>query len=312
MRMMKNILTIDVEDYFQVEAFSDTIPRSAWEEMECRVEESTRRLLRIFEDGGVQATFFVLGWVAERYPALIREVTEAGHEIASHGYGHEMVDRLGAGKFREDLRRSKGVLEDVCGTRVLGYRAPTFSISPRTPWAWEILADEGFEYDSSTFPVRHDRYGDPRGRRFAHVHELAGGKRGVVELPLTTLRVFGTNIPAAGGGYLRLFPLAVVRAAIRQSNRAGHPAVIYLHPWEVDPDQPRVAAPWLRRFRHRINLRRTSAKMRALLHSAEFGPAREYVARLRCSPGDEKPAAAPGRPRPEKVAAGHESSGWGG
>jgi len=274
---MKNLLTVDVEDYFQVTAFDDVVPRASWPSMERRVERNTEKAIEILNGGEARATFFVLGWVAERCPSLVSGIAEAGHEVASHGYGHEMVDRLGRDGFREDVRRSKAVLEDIVSAPVRGYRAPTFSITPKTPWAWETLAEEGFEYDSSTFPVHHDRYGNPNGIR--HVHRRGEAQGGIVEFPLTTLRVAGINIPAAGGGYLRLFPTAVIRAAVRRSNRAGFPAVLYFHPWELDPDQPRMPAGRMRCFRHYVNLRKTEARLRSLLAFTEFESVGDYLDR---------------------------------
>lgn len=276
-KLVRNLLTVDVEDYFQVASFSGVVPRGMWDEMECRIEANTHRVLDIFEAAAVRATFFVLGWVAERYPRLVADIATRGHEVASHGCDHRPLNGLSADEFREDVRKSKQILEDLTSLPVRGYRAPTFSLSPDTQWAWDILVEEGFEYDSSCFPIYHDRYGDPRGRRY--VHSVGGGKTGkqLIEFPLTTLRVLGINLPAAGGGYLRLFPLGLIRAAIRQSNRRGFPAVIYFHPWELDPGQPRIQASFASRFRHYVNLGKTEGKLRALLDWADFGRVRDYV-----------------------------------
>jgi len=289
-----NLLTVDVEDYFHVTSFEDMIPREAWDRMECRIEATTGRTLEILASYSVRATFFMLGWVAERYPGLVSEIAGQGHEIASHGYDHRMVSQLTPGEFREDVRKSKLVLEELTGKPVTGYRAPTFSVSSRTPWALPILAEEGYVYDSSTFPVRHDRYGDPTAKRFIHRLRLGEGIPDLVEVPLTTLRVLGLNVPAAGGGYLRLFPLAVIRAAIRDSNRRGFPAVVYFHPWELDPEQPRVRARLLSRFRHYVNLGRTEAKLCALLAWTDFCPMGEFVGRWGARGSDRRSQAEAG------------------
>lgn len=296
--IVKNLLTVDVEDYFHVESFADVVSRDMWGRMECRIETSTRRTLELLGSASVRATFFVLGWAAERHPHLVGEIAAAGHEVASHGFDHEMVSRLSPEGFRNDLRRSKGILENLTKRRVRGYRAPTFSLGAGTRWAWDILAEEGFEYDSSSFPVHHDRYGDPKARRYVHEVEASGGSGRLLEFPLTTWRVLGVNIPAAGGGYLRLFPLAAIRAAIRQSNRGGFPAVIYFHPWELDPEQPKVQASRLSRFRHYVNLSRTESKLNLLLGSTDFGPVEDYVDEWRKEhAGLAEAAEAGGKPR---------------
>jgi polysaccharide deacetylase family protein (PEP-CTERM system associated) len=272
---MKNALTIDIEDYFQVTDFDEIIPRSRWDSMESRVERNTGKVLRILDDRGVRATFFVLGWVAERYPGLVKEIASLGHEIGCHGRNHHQVFRMSPDGFRDDLRRSKRTLEDISGCSVVAFRAPSFSVSSKTPWVWPILCDEGFRIDSSIYPVHHDRYSNPDERRFIHVRE--DGERSIVEFPLMTLRFLGNNIPVAGGGYLRLFPVWFIERGIRTCNKRNYPGILYFHPWEIDPDQPKIAAGWRTRFRHYVNLGRTEAKIRRLLGRFPFAPLGEVV-----------------------------------
>lgn len=268
-----NALTVDVEDYFHVTAFERAVSRGAWDRMPLRVAANTRRLLDLFDEHQVQATFFVLGWVAEREPELVREIAARGHELACHGYGHELIYRIGPERFREDLRRSKGILEQTSGRSVAGYRAPSYSITGRSLWALDILIEEGFSFDSSIFPVHHDTYGIPGAPRFPHAIERAAGT--LWEFPLTTypLSFAGLkfNLPIAGGGYLRLFPVSLIRHGIARINAQGNPAVLYLHPWEIDPDQPRIRAGLKSRFRHYNNLASTETKLRHLLRALPFG-----------------------------------------
>ena len=271
-----NAMTCDLEDYFQVQNLEGIVARDQWPAMPSRLAASTDRVLALFAEAGVRATFFVLGWNAERHPEVVRRVAEAGHEIASHGYGHRMIFEQSPDEFRDDVRRAKALLEDLTGQAVWGYRAPTFSITEQSRWALDILADEGYRYDSSIFPIRHDRYGIPSAPRF--LHAVAGGNgRTLVEFPPTTLRLLGCNLPVAGGGYLRLVPARLVRAALRRVNRQGHPAIVYFHPWELDPDQPRMPLRGLRRFRHYVNLARTADKLRLLLRGLAFTTARAVV-----------------------------------
>ena len=263
-----NAMSVDVEDWFQVQAFAGVIDRSAWETLPRRVEANTERILALFEAEGVRATFFTLGWVAERHPALIRRIVAGGHELASHGYGHELVHAIGPEAFRADLRRAKAVLEDVGGVAVVGYRAPTFSIGRRSaPWAYAVLAEEGHRYSSSVFPVRHDLYGDPDAPRGPHRPDPSG----VVELPMTTVRVGGRNLPCAGGGWFRLVPYALFRAGLRRVNAEGRAALFYFHPWEIDPEQPRVAAGRLARFRHYVGLAAMEGRVARLLRDFAWG-----------------------------------------
>jgi polysaccharide deacetylase family protein (PEP-CTERM system associated) len=261
--MTANALTVDVEDYFQVQAFAAAIPRSAWEGLPRRVEANTDRLLDLFARAGVRATFFTLGWVAERHPALIRRIVADGHELASHGHWHDRVDGQRPEAFRDDVARAKAVLENAGGVAVAGYRAPTFSVGPRTPWAADILAATGHRYSSSIYPVRHDLYGQPDAPRVAFRH----GGAGLWELPMTTLRLGGRNLPCSGGGWFRLLPYRLFRAALRRATATLQaPGVFYTHPWEIDPGQPRVtAAGLLSRFRHYNNLDGTEARLERLL-----------------------------------------------
>lgn len=261
--MVLNALSVDVEDWFHVGAFERTISRSSWDGLTHRVERNTDAVLALFADAGVSATFFTLGWVAERYPALMRRIAEAGHEVASHGYDHARVFTLSPEVFRADLRRSRALLEDASGQRVIGYRAPSFSIDHRTPWAHAILAEEGYRYSSSVAPIRHDHYGWPESPRFAW-RPVTGSD--LLELPVTTAEFGGRRLAAGGGGFFRLLPYGFSRWAIRQVNgREKQPAIIYFHPWEIDPDQPRVAgAPLRSRLRHYSNLSVMADKLRRL------------------------------------------------
>lgn len=264
-----NAMTVDVEDYFQVSAFDDVVSRADWDGMESRVVRNTERLLDLFAEFGVRATFFVLGWVAERQPALVRSIAERGHEIASHGYGHRLIYTQTADQFRADLRRGRDVIEAACGIRPRGYRAPSFSITAQSLWAFDVLVEEGFEYDASVFPVRHDRYGLPDAPRHPYIVSRASGT--IVETPASTVRVGATNLPVAGGGYFRLLPYAWTRWGFNRLNRVERrPAVFYLHPWEVDPDQPRLKAGRLSRFRHYRNLDKTERRLRQLLTDFRF------------------------------------------
>ena len=265
--MVLNALSVDVEDWFHVGAFERTISRSSWDGLTHRVERNTDAVLALFAETGVSATFFTLGWVAERYPALMRRIAEAGHEVASHGYDHARVFTLSPEAFRADLRRSRALLEDASGQRVIGYRAPSFSIDHRTPWAHAILAEEGYRYSSSVAPIRHDHYGWPESPRFAW-RPVAGSD--LLELPVTTAEFGGRRLAAGGGGFFRLLPYGFSRWAIRQVNaREKQPAIIYFHPWEIDPDQPRVAgAPLRSRLRHYSNLSVMVDKLRRL--TADF------------------------------------------
>jgi polysaccharide deacetylase family protein (PEP-CTERM system associated) len=270
---MMNALTIDVEDYFHVHAFEGVFPRASWNGISTRVAESTRRILKILRDHDTKATFFVLGWVAHRQPEIVREIAADGHELASHGFAHHAVYKLDPDSFRSDLLQSIDAISTACpGTQIRGYRAPSFSLNQDTPWAFDILTELNVVYDSSISPATfHDRYGTPSAPRFAHMVSPR-----LLEIPLSTIRIIGCNWQVAGGGYFRLFPLPITSWAIRKINREGHPAIIYLHPWEFDTEQPRVRAASLRsKFRHYVNLRHTEARLRAILRQFAFGPITE-------------------------------------
>lgn len=266
--MITNAFTIDVEDWFQVSAFAPHIARSRWPQCECRVERNVERLLELLAARGVHATFFTLGWLAERYPQMVRRIVDAGHELASHGHGHERASDLTEAAFAADVTRAKQTLEDIAGRPVLGYRAPSFSIGAGNLWAHDVLLRTGHRYSSSVYPVAHDHYGMPAAPRFAY--RLPSG---LVEVPPTTLRLAGRNLPASGGGWFRLLPYAASRAMIGRVNRIEQEsAVFYCHPWELDPGQPRVAGTGLKtRFRHYVNVGRTEARLAALLGDFRWG-----------------------------------------
>jgi polysaccharide deacetylase family protein (PEP-CTERM system associated) len=267
---MQNALTVDVEDYFQVAAFSAVVDRTAWETAEPRVERNTAALLEIFAEFNCKATFFILGWVAERYPQIVRDIQAAGHEIASHGYSHQLIYRQTRDEFRSETERSKKLLEDIAQTPVRGYRAASYSITEQSLWALEILADCGFDYDSSIFPIRHDRYGIVGAPEEPHLIHLPSG-RTLVEFPISTVRFGPLRLPVSGGGYFRLYPYRVSRMlAQRKIQRSGQPFVFYLHPWEIDPEQPRIEAGALSRFRHYNNLDRCERRLRRLLSDFSF------------------------------------------
>ncbi len=265
--MVPNALTVDVEEYFHAENLRAAYPREKWESLESRVEEPLERLLEVLRARGVRATFFVLGWLAERKPALLDAIRRDGHEVGSHGYGHELLTRLDRESFAEDVKRSLEVLGPV-----RGYRAPCFTIGPSTRWALEVLAELGFAYDSSIFPVSHDRYGDPRAPRAPHAIDVGWGKT-IVEAPPATLRLMGRNFAVAGGGWLRLLPWRVCAAGVKQLNRSGVPAVLYLHPWELDAQQPvHEGVSWRKRLRHGIGTKRLTEKLEALLDRIALAP----------------------------------------
>jgi polysaccharide deacetylase family protein (PEP-CTERM system associated) len=276
-----NAMTVDVEEHFQVSAFEHHIRRGDWDSYPSRVEDSTARLLDIFEEAGLQATFFVLGFVARRHPGLVRRIAEKGHEIASHGYSHKLVYRQTPEEFKDETTLSRRILQDASGQAVQGYRAASFSIGHRSLWALDVIAESGFTYDSSIFPILHDRYGMPGARR--HIHRLTTPSgNSIIEVPPSTLRIGKMVLPVAGGGYLRLYPQWVTHFAFRRLNSSEKmPVVVYVHPWEVDPGQPRVRG--LRvssRLRHYVNLRSTEGKVRKLMRCYDFGPVREVICML--------------------------------
>jgi len=260
---IRNAMTCDVEDYFQVSAFAPHISRDSWPSRECRVERNMDRILGILDGAGVKGTFFTLGWIAERYPQVVRRIADGGHELASHGYAHLRASDQDRYEFTQDITRAKGLLEDISGQRVLGYRAPSFSIGPRNMWALEALQLAGYRYSSSIYPIAHDHYGMPDAPRFAF---YPNGKDGLLEVPITTVRVRERNLPAGGGGYFRLMPYSMSRWMMRKVNRDDRQsAIFYFHPWELDPQQPRPEGLDLKsRFRHYVNLHRMEDRIRAL------------------------------------------------
>ena len=284
-----NAMTVDVEDYFQVSAFDRVVRREDWPAQESRVEANTERLLGILAEHGVRATCFVLGWVAERWPRLIRSIASAGHEVASHGYWHRLVYNQTPDEFRDDVRRARAVIEDAAGARVRGYRAPSFSITARSLWALDVLAEEGYAYDASIFPIRHDRYGIAGAPR--HMFRVRCAAGDIIEAPGSTVRLAGMQLPVAGGGYFRQFPYSWTRWGIDRLNRVeGQPAVFYLHPWELDPGQPRLPVDAVGRFRHYRNLKQTEPRLRSLLREFRFAPLVEV---LPAQPPDATLAPAP-------------------
>ena len=263
-----NALTIDVEDYFQVSAFAPYIARSEWDQRECRVVRNVSRILDLLAGQGTHATFFTLGWIAERYPDLIRRIVREGHELASHGYGHERASDLDEAAFSQDIRRAKALLEDLSGTAVTGYRAPSFSIGAANLWAFDCLARAGYLYSSSIYPIRHDHYGMPDSPRFAYRVDA-----GLLEVPITTLRLFNRNLPSSGGGYFRLLPYALSRWMLRRVNAGdGQAAIFYFHPWEIDVEQPRIPGIDRKtRFRHYVNIDRMEGRLCSLLTDFHWG-----------------------------------------
>ena len=266
-----NAMTIDVEEYFHASVFNGVVERGDWSGLESRVCASTDRLLEVLDGANVKASFFVLGHVADRYPHQVRKLAAHGHEIASHGYWHELIYTQTPEAFREDVRRAKGVLESLAGVEVQGFRAPSYSITKRSLWALDVLAEEGYRYDASIFPVHHDRYGIPNAPRHPHVIECSG--RTILEAPPSTVRIGSVNLPMAGGGYFRLLPYAWTRWGISRLNRVERkPAIFYVHPWEVDPGQPRLPLSALNRVRHYRNLSKTEGRLRRLVKDFRFAP----------------------------------------
>lgn len=265
---LTNALTIDVEDYFQVSAFAPHISRSSWDSRECRVERNVERILEMLATHQTKATFFTLGWIAERYPGLVRQIVEQGHELASHGYGHERASDLSKQDFLDDITRAKKILESLGGVEVRGYRAPSFSISEGNLWAFDSLLEAGYRYSSSIYPIRHDHYGMPDAPRYAH--EV---RPGLLEVPITTLRLFERNFPSSGGGYFRLFPYGLSRWMLNRVNdQERQSGVFYFHPWEIDAHQPRIAGISRKtRFRHYVNIPRMASRLDRLLGDFKWG-----------------------------------------
>lgn len=266
---IQNALTVDVEDYFHVSAFAKSINHADWDKHPFRVEQNTHRLLDLFDDAEVKATFFVLGWVADKSRSLVREIADRGHEVACHGFSHQLIYNQTPEVFREETVRSKTLLEDIAQKPVQGYRAASYSITKNSLWALDILAEAGFVYDSSIFPVRHDRYGIPDAKELPHKLTTPKGHE-LVEFPLSTAKIFSYKLPVAGGGYFRLYPYALTRAGLRQINRRQQPFIFYLHPWEIDPAQPKVEAGWFSRFRHYNNLDKCEHRLKNLMSDFEF------------------------------------------
>lgn len=280
---MQNAFTLDVEDYFQVSAFEGVVQRSAWTTFSPRVEENTRRVLALLDRHGTKGTCFVLGWIAERHPALVKEIAAGGHEVACHGYSHRLIYKQTPEEFAQETRRAKDALEQIIGRPVRGYRAASYSITGKSLWALDTLIDLGFAYDSSIFPVHHDRYGIPAAPRFPHVIERAAGPSGaprsIVEFPISTLNLGVYRLPVGGGGYFRIFPYWLSAGAIKYLNLGERkPAMFYVHPWEVDPEQPRIGAGLLSRFRHYYHLDQCEQRLDRLLGSAPFGRADAVLA----------------------------------
>jgi len=275
---MRHILSFDVEEHFQVSAFWSDARRRQWDRLESRVEQNTLRLAEVLAQAETKATFFILGWVAERHPEMVKALAKQGHEIASHGYGHELVTSQTDREFRDDVRRSKHILEDVTGERVFGYRAPSFSITDRTPWALPILVEEGYLYDSSINArfQRSEKVGKERG-----VREVITTAGNIFEVALPTASLCGIQLPIAGGGYFRLFPYSASRMFLRQLEKAGTQLVMYLHPWEIDPDQPRMNGRLVSKFRHYLNLKKTEPRLQCLLRDFSFAPVVESVHPIR-------------------------------
>ena len=274
-----NALTIDVEDYFHVSGFEGCVDRSQWDDFPSRVADNTHRIMDILAAAGVHGTFFVLGWVAERRPDLVKDIRAAGHEIGSHGYWHRLIYRQTPDEFRTDLRHGRDVLQDVLGQAVTAYRAPSFSITQQSLWALDVLIEEGFLLDSSIYPTRHDRYGIPGAPLEPHRLERPAGT--LWEFPPPVYRCAGYPLAVGGGGWFRLYPYAVTRGCLRAVNRAGRPFAVYLHPWELDPEQPRLAPGRMAAFRHYVNLRRTEARLMQLLVDFRFGTLSESLASWR-------------------------------
>ena len=277
--LIKNALTVDVEDYFQVSAFANSIDQKEWDNHPLRVEDNTHRLLDLFDECQFKATFFILGWVAERKKELVLEIARRGHEVACHGYSHQLVYNQTPDVFQEETVRAKNILEDIIQQQVRGYRAASYSITEKSLWALDILAESGFVYDSSIFPVRHDRYGMPDTPEHPYRLKTPAGNS-IIEFPLSTAKIINYRLPVAGGGYFRLYPYWLSRMGLRQINRQQKPFIFYLHPWEIDPDQPKIAASWFSRFRHYNNLDKCESRLRNLTADFQFGTTWEVLSDL--------------------------------
>ncbi len=267
-------LTVDVEDYFQVSAFENSIDRATWDSLPHRVSQNTHKILDIFDELSLKSTFFVLGWVAERYPDIVKRMAQEGHEVCCHGYGHARITSLSPESFKEDVTRSRKLLQDISGQAVEGYRAPSYTITQQTLWALDVLIEAGFQYDSSIFPIHHDVYGIPGAQRFPHIITREHGS--LKEFPPSTMALSflgkQLTLPFSGGGYLRLLPVSLMSAGFNHLEKAGHASTLYFHPWEIDPDQPRMQGPLKSRFRHYVNLASTESKLRYLFKRHSFAP----------------------------------------
>jgi len=285
-----NAFTVDVEDYFQVSAFENDIRRDQWDQFESRVVANTKRILELLARHDVRATFFVLGWVARQYPELVREIHSAGHEIGSHSFWHRLIYTQTPDEFRTDLRQSRDLLADIIGEPITAYRAPSFSITRQSLWALDILAEEGFRIDSSVFPIYHDRYGIPNAK--PRIHQITTSAGPLWEFPPSIFRIAGLNLPVGGGGYFRLYPLWCTICCLSAVNRkARQPFMFYIHPWEVDAEQPRLGAgSRMSRFRHTVNLSRTERKLDALLRGFHFGPLCDMIEQVHQSAGNGQPS----------------------
>lgn len=276
---IRNALTVDVEDYFQVSAFADSVHQRDWDNHPLRVENNTKKLLDMFDEQQIKATFFVLGWVAERQKSLILEIAKRGHEVACHGYSHQLVYNQTPKVFREETVRAKSILEDIIQQQVRGYRAASYSITEKSQWALDILAECEFTYDSSIFPIRHDRYGMPDTPEHPYILKTPKG-HSIIEFPLSTAKVFKYKLPIAGGGYFRLYPYWLSKMGLSQINRQNKPFIFYLHPWEIDPEQPRISASWFSRFRHYNNLDKCESRLQTLISDFHFETTWDVLKRL--------------------------------
>ncbi len=274
---MKNILSIDVEEWFHPEAVQHLFPADSWDERESRVEGNVEKLLALFDSQNTKATFFVLGWTARKFPQLIKKMAAAGHEVATHGNSHRMVTKLTPDEFREDLAESISIIQEISGEKVLGFRAPTFSIVKETQWAWEIMLELGIEYDSSVYPIWHDRYGIPDAPRQPYI-ALKKEPRKLIEFPMPTLKIGNKNFPFGGGGYLRIFPLSFTKYAVKKFNGEGLPAIVYAHPWEFDTEQPRLKLGTIQTWRHYYNINSNLKKLDTLLTHFEWMSFKDFLA----------------------------------
>jgi polysaccharide deacetylase family protein (PEP-CTERM system associated) len=272
---LRHCLTFDIEEHFQVSAFESPMRRRHWDKFESRVERSTFKVLDMLEKRGIRATFFILGWVAERNRGLVHAIAGGGHEVASHGYSHELIMTQTPVRFREDVRKAKQILEDITGLAVHGYRAPSFTVTRETLWALPILVEEGYRYDSSIFPTLHGLYGIPSAPPYCHLLNTSAGS--LWEIPPSTAKIAGIRVPVAGGAYLRLYPFHMLRWLLRRVELSGHPIVLYVHSWEFDPEQPRMDGSLLSQFRHYFNIDKVEKRLGELLETFNFGPMREVI-----------------------------------